>query len=55
MNYSTRKFVTLSEAKGLTRLTLVMRVRCFASLSKSAQRTARDMTAIMKHLSETLQ
>jgi hypothetical protein len=28
-----RKFVTLSEAKGLTRVTLVMRVRCFAPLS----------------------
>ena len=28
-----RKFVTLSEAKGLMRITLVARVRCFASLS----------------------
>ena len=25
-----RKFVTLSEAKGLTRVTLVVRARCFA-------------------------
>ncbi len=34
-----RSFVTLSEAKGLTRITLVASVRCFAALSKSAQRT----------------
>jgi hypothetical protein len=40
-----RKVVTLSEAKGLMRITPVMRVRCLASLS---------MTPIMKHLSETL-
>jgi hypothetical protein len=49
-----RKFVTLSEAKGLTRVTLVMRMRCFASLSESAQRTARGMTSITYTLSETL-
>jgi hypothetical protein len=45
-NHSMRKFVTLSEAKGLTHVTLVMCVRCFASLSESAQRTARGMTSI---------
>ena len=39
------QFVTLSEAKGLIRITSVTRVRCFASLS---------MTAIMMHLTETL-
>jgi hypothetical protein len=40
-----RKVVTLSIAKGLMRITQVMRVRCFASLS---------MTSMMKHRTETL-
>jgi hypothetical protein len=31
-----RKFVTLSEVKGLTRVTLLMCVRCFASLSMTS-------------------